>query len=443
MPECINELAAADCDDDDAFAFDRFDTLSLWSAGDVEKLQSWMGFLKSAVTDHGLSIKWNTFPTTRMDPSCFMSLVKAVYPRLTRMSFEATDQRIDWASSFTRLERLRLYIPPTDIDGIVRLDLTPLRALRTLSFGTNDDSDSDDDDDASSVLIDGPSFGLPPSLELLSLRSCEIQNASGFLARLPALRALYAQGATLFLDQNGDGLCHDVGVPASLRELSVNRATFSQHLLESLVGDGGLPNLEILDVMLAGDVPFACADKLPAVREMFVRVDDHATPFQQGMLDPLMRLTALRELTYETKAWVDATTLPYLPGITRLEITGNHSIVDVAYSLPDLKHLRVSFPADATSLEPLSRLTALTSLVLDGEMDHDPANLPHNLHMVSSLRHLCMHAHVKGGITTRRALGACSIQTVCTRMHFEPDVPRPTFSVIECPVPTTRFHVEY
>lgn len=450
------------------------DNLDVRAPGDASKHTSWMEFVQSPVTTRGLHVAWHALPEAMSAEERaaamhrFMDLVAAKYPALKRLSF-CTPHEFDpptWLTSMTRLRVLVLQLDGPRADNAVldHVDLRPLRSLRALAIHRG----TPWDEEVLSLMIDAPTVALPPSLEFLVLRSCEVTRARGFLAGVPALRVLRAEGSTLFMDSDPDDeerVCYDVGVPPSLQELYLHEATYSQTLVECLLGaaDNGndhcpaaaADNLHVLSAYVT--VVPSCVGRLPALRELKLIIDDTLadTLADDGghhahRVDALATLTTLRELTYENTVWEDHTTLPYLPGVTRLEAQGNHSMVDAAYSLPNLKHLRVSFSEPTMSCEPLSRLTALTSLVLDacekpndGCAACDRDGLPPNLHLVRSLQHLCMHAFVKGSTTTRRALGACSIKTVCNCTVFVPEVPRPTFSVIDCPVPRTRFHEEY
>lgn len=427
----------------------------------VGNLTSWLRFLQSPVITEGLDLTWRT---EAADCARCMMGIKDAYPRLTKLCFGARDalERHDtaaWLSTMTRLRHLIVRMGgPAENATIGHVDLSLLRDLRWLTISRNAAWR-----DNTPVRMDAATVALPPTLEILRLSSVEVMRATGLLARMPALKMLFIEGGTLFLEdfdvinQDGEleeeeGVCAFVGACPSLRELYVeNMTTYNQAVIECLLADAdgncNVPNLRTLDAGALNPVP-PCVGQLSALRELRLSFDDYSAPFGPGAMDPLTSLAALRELTYYTERYYpgnahDATSLPFLPGVTRLECSNMRPMVDVAYSLPNLKHLRVSHCEPATiSLEPLSRLTALTSLMFDGFDEIGPV-LPPNLHLVRSLRHLCMHGDFKGGPTVRRALGACSIETVCCKMIFQPPLHRPTFSVIDCPIPITRVHESF
>ncbi len=165
---------------------------------------------------------------------------------------------------------------------------------------------------------------------------------------------------------------------------------------------------------------------------------DETQPFQRNCLAPLARLTTLRTLGLSTRTRHFAPAppfpchvLPYLPGVTTLHMMQEHAMSDVAQSMPNRQHLHVAHSTMTESYEPLSRLTSLTSLLLDD--CEEVERLPPNLDMVRSLRHLCVHARLSGTSTMRRQLGGCSAQTVCEHAVFVPGLFRPPFRVVKCP----------
>lgn len=287
---------------------------------------------------------------------------------------------------------------------------------------------------------------------------------------MPRLAKLWLAGNTLFLEDDADIQVHrDLVVPASLAELIVEfDAPFADDLLDGVLSrPEAMTCLTALDVGTVYQVPESVG-RLPALRELCVNVDNVIAQAHPELVEvddsgvapaplaALVAMTTLRELTLTTEYNQPVAALPYLPGLTRLEVSDKAwSASNVAANAPNLQHLRISFSDFVDDLAPLAALTTLTSIVFDAVVDHNvpthddagrPACLPRNLHLVRSLRHLCVHGCcLSGTAVVRRALGACAATTVCDATEFYPELPRRRSPVrsVPCPVAPTRYHRDY
>ncbi len=435
---------------------ESIDFVTVNRVGQVDGRAEWLCRLRSPLTTEGLCVAWNAYedaftPTTGWNLDGFMTVAAASYPHLRHLWFATRNPCAPpvWLSSLTRLESLMLHL---DVEGAVLrdLDLQSLKALDVLAIRRPTRFNS-----FNPVYLDAATVHLPPSIKFLLLEGVEVLHANQLMLQLPVLEVMHLCSGTLFLDSDDDQqMCYNMTPPTTLKEVCMHEVTYGSTLIECLFGGPGvaasMTNLEALSTNVA-EVP-ACIGQLKALEELSLLIHLHPNdilPPPRDTLHPLASLTSLRELTFTTETNHPQLVLPYMPSVTRLELLDDHPMHNVAESMPNLKHLRVAFSDLTDSYAPLATVTSLTSLTFDAPEDRGDGqhgvvtSLPPHLDKVRSLRHLCVHAVVEGTPTMRRALGGCSIETVCTGTVFDPQLTRPTFRCVECPIQPTRFHVEY
>lgn len=203
---------------------------------------------------------------------------------------------------------------------------------------------------------------------------------------MPQLELLRLDGGYVELSGNEA----DMQLPSSLTELIVDALQDGpaiSNVSDLLAHPRSMTRLESLCLSPVAEVP-ASVGLLPCLKELCVHVQNSGN--DGDPLAALAGLTTLRELTLTAEFKNPVPLLPYLPGLTRLEVCSKGwDASNVAASAPNLAHLRISFADFEDDVGPLAPLTSLTCIRFDA--DADPDTLPRNLHALRHLRHVCLH----------------------------------------------------
>lgn len=272
---------------------------------------------------------------------------------------------------------------------------------------------------------------------------------------MTALEAVRLVGKVAFLrEQRRNQWCDALPLPTSMAKLELimyNQSYLDRTVHAFLPNPRAMTRLETLRMDRVTLVPDAVR-QLPALKRLL------CTTYEDDAMMPLAGMTTLDELVL----WPHMSAhLPYLPGITRLEymnqvphdmpanmdINVPFNMAAIATCMPNLKHLRLLNTTPTHDMAPLAALTSLTLLQCRNVHQRSPSDLylPRNLHVVRSLRHLCLPNGFMSGssVALRHALQATSIQTACTCTKWHLCIRLPSFRVIECPVTKSVFEQDW